>query len=245
MNEKMDINDVLDIHENGILKRIQKLTQKYPLLDTTTDSVEIIKLRNLISELNSDNEALRCNTAVELSKLHNQHVIVPLARAFYAHTRTEEPDLDYLQPYVVRVAIGIALQYLGEDEELIKIISSESPRPRNYTIEALKKLGEWAVDCLIEVLSYQEPKPGGAFWAAAALGKLNDKRAVEPLIILLKDKRADLRTVAVEALGELGDKQALPALQQLLETDSEKDWFGNPISRYVDNAIKQIMSAGT
>ncbi len=57
--------------------------------------------------------------------------------------------------------------------------------------------------------------------AARALGALGDKRAVEPLIAVLKparDRRQHgLLTAAAEALGELGDRRAAKPLLALLE----------------------------
>lgn len=44
-------------------------------------------------------------------------------------------------------------------------------------------------------------------WAAAALGKIGDKRALEPLIGALKDKDEDVRMQVAGALGEIGDKR--------------------------------------
>ena len=48
--------------------------------------------------------------------------------------------------------------------------------------------------------------------AAEALGKLNDTRAVEPLVEALKDKARPLRVSAVEALGELNDTSSVEPL---------------------------------
>lgn len=50
--------------------------------------------------------------------------------------------------------------------------------------------------------------------AAVSLGRLNDTRALKPLVHALKDKSRVVRAVAATALGHLGDDAALPALQQ-------------------------------
>ncbi len=50
-------------------------------------------------------------------------------------------------------------------------------------------------------------------YGAFLLGLLGDKRAVESLILKLKDNDDDeVRTNAVEALGKLGDKKAVESL---------------------------------
>ena len=57
--------------------------------------------------------------------------------------------------------------------------------------------------------------------AAAALGRLGDNRAVDPLIEALSDDDSDVRDAAVKALGRLGDKRAVDPLIKAL---SDKDW---------------------
>lgn len=53
--------------------------------------------------------------------------------------------------------------------------------------------------------------------AARALGKLGDKRAVEPLIRCLQFPDFYVREAAAQALEMLGDKNSIPALMELLE----------------------------
>jgi len=50
--------------------------------------------------------------------------------------------------------------------------------------------------------------------AASALGQLQDKKAVEPLIEVLSDTKRHkwLRTAAAVSLGKIGDKRAIDAL---------------------------------
>lgn len=58
------------------------------------------------------------------------------------------------------------------------------------------------------------------WYAAGALGKLNDQRAVEPLIAALDDRR--LVPSAVGALGSIGDERAVDPIIRLL-TDERED----------------------
>jgi hypothetical protein len=55
--------------------------------------------------------------------------------------------------------------------------------------------------------------------AAAALGKLGDRRAMKPLVTALRDPSPQIRAVAAAALGQLGHKAALPALKGAAEDD--------------------------
>lgn len=50
--------------------------------------------------------------------------------------------------------------------------------------------------------------------AAVSLGRLDDKRAVKPLVLALRDESNVVRAVAASALGGLGDSRALPALRR-------------------------------
>ncbi len=57
--------------------------------------------------------------------------------------------------------------------------------------------------------------------AAAALGKLGDRRAMKPLVTALGDPSPQIRAVAAAALGKLGHKAALPALKGAAEDDAD------------------------
>ena len=52
-----------------------------------------------------------------------------------------------------------------------------------------------------------------------ALGELNDKRAVEPLILALKDDDPFVRLDAAHALGDLNDDRALDSLRAALKDE--------------------------
>lgn len=58
--------------------------------------------------------------------------------------------------------------------------------------------------------------------AALGLGELRDSRAVQPLIIALKDEYTLVRTNAAEALGRIGDRGAIEPLTELIQTDSNE-----------------------
>ena len=70
-------------------------------------------------------------------------------------------------------------------------------------------LAPHSVEPLIEALDreggFREP-------AAAVLGAIRDSRALEPLIGVLRDRRADVRRVSAWALGELRDPRTAEAL---------------------------------
>ena len=59
-------------------------------------------------------------------------------------------------------------------------------------------------------------------WGAAhSLGRMNDPRAIDPLIALLNDEDWRVRFKAVWALGRLGDLRVLPFLSRLSRDKTE------------------------
>ena len=75
---------------------------------------------------------------------------------------------------------------------------------------------------------------GVRWYAAWALGKISDPRAVEALVEALKDKGKLVRRYASEALGKIGDSRAVEALVEALE-DEDKD-----VRRYASEALVKI-----
>ncbi len=57
--------------------------------------------------------------------------------------------------------------------------------------------------------------------AAVSLGRLDDRRAVKPLLRALRDHNRVVRAVAASALGKLGDPVALPLLQRATKDSDE------------------------
>jgi HEAT repeat protein len=76
------------------------------------------------------------------------------------------------------------------------------------------------------VITLQALDPGVRWRAAAILGKLGDRRAVSPLIQVLRDENPSVRGWAVEALGLLGDEQALSALEALCHDETRVPYLG-------------------
>ena len=54
------------------------------------------------------------------------------------------------------------------------------------------------------------------------LGKIKDKRAIEPLLLALKDKEWYVRWKAAEALGKFRDKRTIAPLMELSKNDTNE-----------------------
>jgi len=118
-----------------------------------------------------------------------------------------------------------------------------------FAIEALGNLGNsQAVDFLISVLkggynhilkdtvlvrTWPSPEPGDYDYyrwhylevrakAAEALGKIGDKRAIEPLIAALRDKDDRVQQAAAEALGKIADERAVEPLIAALKGENSR-----------------------
>lgn len=84
------------------------------------------------------------------------------------------------------------------------------------TVEELE--GKRDVDGLISIIVFGETRrDAGA--AAEALGRLKDKRAVEPLIEAIHDRYFGLTPAAIAALGQIEDRRAVEPLVEVLGTN--------------------------
>jgi len=100
---------------------------------------------------------------------------------------------------------------------LIKVIRRESWygfEVSNNAVEALARIGEPAVESLIQILKDKDRHV--RFDAANVLRRIGDARAVEPLIQALKDEYDLVRLQAIEGLGRIGDARSVEPLIQAL-----------------------------
>ena len=123
------------------------------------------------------------------------------------------------------------LNNLGEGEQLTveqaiaNLQQKEDLGTRYYAAWWLGKFrikNPQAIDTLLMALEDEEDRaPDGGYPlrrnAARALGKLEDKRAVEPLTRCLEFPDYYVREAAAQALETLGDRHCIPALMKLLE----------------------------
>jgi len=75
-----------------------------------------------------------------------------------------------------------------------------------------------AVDALIGLMQKDDALGGEA---ASALGKTRSRRAIAPLLAILRDKDSSIRGDAIEALGEIGAVEAVDDIVQALDESHE------------------------
>ncbi len=114
-------------------------------------------------------------------------------------------------------------------EGLIEALFHEDLVLRKEASRALKYVGnEEATDALVETLRYDswqdEYSVMGSVraYAAEALGRIGDKKAVNGLIDALEDPDSEVRWKSAESLGKIKDLQALESLIYSLETDEDE-----------------------
>lgn len=119
----------------------------------------------------------------------------------------------------VRLAVIEVLGKIGDErtaEVLIAALSDEEASVRFAAVMALDS-GDFpvvaqAVEPLIAFMTNESEKAFCRGFAARALGKIRDQRAVEPLLAALKSDDLDLCKAAVYALGKFGDTRFIEPL---------------------------------
>ena len=130
---------------------------------------------------------------------------------------------DARNPYD-RADAAEALPEHGSDEALRALARAALYDPSQTVRDAaLDAIAVWDFETLVEILQ-EHPESNVRRAAAAALGRLQDLRAVEPLATaLLTDEAAEVRQESAKALRRLGDTEAVSALIQSLREDAVGD----------------------
>ncbi len=169
----------------------------------------------LITRLSDSNSNIRSNAAQALERLGatKEQIVAGYIEAL------DSSDLD------VRRDAARILGELGNKravEPLINRLSDSNSNIRSNAAQALKKLNAAKKQMVVGyVEALDSPDLDVRRDAAEALGRLGNKRAVEPLIKALGDPNFCVREHAAEALGRLGDKRAVePLIKALGDPDS-------------------------
>lgn len=114
------------------------------------------------------------------------------------------------------------LAEFGSDDALEALAHARLYDPSQLVREeAADAITEWSFEALVELLQ-EHPEPVVRRATAAALGRLNDPRAVEPLATaLLTDEAAEVREESAIALRRLGNTEAVSSLIQALLQDED------------------------
>lgn len=182
----------------------------------------------LIEVLLEDSRAhVRRAAAKALSRIGDARAVEPLIEVLRRDNKAD-----------VRLAAAKALGEIGDPKALLALVYAAVDRKNQVQIndsphffpttvakeakKAMEKIGEPTieqVEPLIKALSNRYM----SCEAAKLLGRARDPRAVEPLIELLGDNKADIRNAAAKALGDIGDPKTFEQVGPLVKALGDKN----------------------
>ncbi|MBU7023628.1 MAG: HEAT repeat domain-containing protein [Theionarchaea archaeon] len=168
----------------------------------------------LINALQDDYFRVRIQAARSLGKIGDERAIAPLIQLFNEKRKF---------PPFISEAASFALSEIGEAAipPLIEVLKDNvsALTPKYQSTEALKRIGAPAIPHIMKAMKDRSWKIG---WGAIALGKIGDRRAVEPLIRALEDEDREIRFRAPEVLQNFQDTRAILPLIRLLEDEDHQ-----------------------
>ncbi|MBU7021778.1 MAG: HEAT repeat domain-containing protein [Theionarchaea archaeon] len=171
----------------------------------------------LINALQDDYFHVKIQAARSLGKIGDERAIAPLIQLF-----EEKREKRKYPPYISEAA-SFALSDIGEAAilPLIELLKDNASTltAKYQSTEALKRIGAPAIPHIIEAMKDRSWKTG---WGAIALGKIGDKRAIEPLIRALEDEDREIRFRIPEVLQNFQDTRAILPLVRLLEDEDHQ-----------------------
>ncbi|MDB5081194.1 MAG: hypothetical protein JWP00_3118 [Chloroflexi bacterium] len=146
----------------------------------------------------------------------------------------------------VRQNLIKALGRLGDDRALEGLVNALKDRDLLVCQEAALALSRFNSPASYEaLLAALQRKDSRESWqvrrfAAQAIGKLGDRRAVPALIVSLRDENDLVPPAAAEALGELGDRQAIAALKTARHNTPHRRGAECATCQAIDAALKRL-----
>jgi len=177
------------------------------------DTILLEPMLRLSEEADRDMRAISISNLVTIAHFtHNEFIKSRIKSVLVDRLQVEQDDLVKeqiiygIKTLKVREAIPLLMESLRDGRYCSRAQAAE--------LLGIMKVRE-AVPLLIEGLKDNTPSML-RYEAALALGKIGDKRAVEPLINILNTGSS---SAAARALGMLGDKRAVKPLMELLERE--------------------------
>jgi HEAT repeat protein len=176
--------------------------------ETSEASVKIdaSAVEQLIVALKDRDVCLRTSAAWVLGRLGDKRAVEPLVAALGDARVTGDGWGGRVQPALAAVALG----RLGDKRAVKPLIDALKHYPPSLKIPGR-----------IDLVAFARLARRGAAKILDALVDVGPP-AVEPLIGVLKDENALVRSFAAEGLGELGDKRAVQPLVAVLKDEDEE-----------------------
>lgn len=170
----------------------------------------------LVAALGSHDWIVRMHAAKALGRIKDARAIEPLIPLLQDKVKAVREETAAALAAIGNPALPSLLDALKHSEWLVRL----------HAVEALGKTrSAEAVEPLLWAL-FNDHDQAIREDVVRALGQLGDPRAMEFLIMAMKDP--GLRTLAVEALGKIGDRRAVPVLIAVVEGSARP-----PVSRAV------------
>ncbi len=208
-------------------------------VDPTKDRDKIVRpgekdlQHNLLQSLfNNDNEALKNKAIKNLVIEANPTTVQELGRVLYDKNASNRKLAANTLQKIEKARKDLLERFLkGEEKDSAKV---EMAKASFSTIQSLKFV-------LIQNLSAKDNSIRKL--SAQAMEKLQDEKAVEPLIHLLRDKDVDIREIAAEALGANIKKQHLERLTAMLNDESNgvRWYIGVALKSFYKSEMKALM----
>ena len=183
--------------EDAIAPLVDALAQPATSVDAVVEALTRIQHRYETST--SDGEEIKELVRRRLSPEGVRRILASLEQASSGSIRAFINVVGWLRDPAVPSAL---VRLLGAEEA------------RHDVVEAFVRVGSSAVPLLIEQLGATDRDTRRA--AIVTLGRIGDRRAVEPLIGLLDQRSSELSVAAASALARLGDPRAFEPLLALL-----------------------------
>ena len=125
--------------------------------------------------------------------------------------------LDFIKPNVSK------LKAKKDIERLINALGHKNEEIQADAEDALAEIGGSSIEQLISALKGSDKSIIFVRGIAHVLGRIGDKRAVDPLIAILKNSNKVVHSEAIWALGKIGDVRAVdPLIDALKDADINK-----------------------
>jgi hypothetical protein len=174
---------------------------------------------------------LRQSAAIALGRIGNRQAVKPLLNAL----ADEDEDVRWAAanalgkigyPYAIKPLESLLRRKCEELEDM------ESSEILNCGIA----LSSWFIG---DVKTLTDGADELAQLAAYVLGKIGGIECINPLVDALRDREADVRWRAAEALGNIGSPQALPELERVArEDDAISEW--GKVTDAAQEAIRKV-----
>lgn len=159
----------------------------------------------MIAALTNKDWIIRMHAAKALSRIRDPASVEPLIPLLQDRVKAVREEATTALAAIGDAAVPSLLAALKHVDWLVRL----------HAVEALGKTrSAAAVEPLLSVL-FNDHDTAIREDAVRALGQIGDERALEFLIVVLKEP--GLRPLAVEALGQLGDQRAVSVLIDVLE----------------------------